>query len=102
MTRLTSRSIFALVSVCAAIAVAVSSQHFGSVHAQSAGLVAAYAFDEGSGATTADASGNGNTGTISAATWSTAGKFSNALKFNGSSAAVTVNNAASLGLTSAM
>ena len=34
------------------------------------GLVAAYAFDEGSGSTVSDASGNGNGGTISAATWS--------------------------------
>ena len=33
------------------------------------GLVAAYAFDEGTGTTVADASGNGNTGTIANATW---------------------------------
>src|SRR5207248_2594021 len=32
-------------------------------------LVAAYGFGEGSGATVADASGNGNVGTISNATW---------------------------------
>ena len=34
-------------------------------------LVAAYSFDAGSGATVVDASGNGNTGTIVNATWST-------------------------------
>src|SRR5262249_27498968 len=46
------------------------------------GLVAAYAFDEGSGTTVADASGNGNTGTVVGAAWSTSGKFGNALVFN--------------------
>ena len=39
-----------------------------------AGLVAAYAFDEGSGTSVADASGNGNTGTIANATWSSDGQ----------------------------
>ena len=41
-----------------------------------AGLVAAYGFNEGSGSsTTADLSGNGNTGTISGATWTTSGRY---------------------------
>ena len=66
------------------------------------GLVAAYSFNEGSGSTVADASGNGNTGTISNATWTTAGKYGNALVFNGTTALVTVNDAASLHLTTAM
>ena len=48
------------------------------------GLVAAYAFDEGSGTTVGDASGNGNTGTTGTATWTTSGKYGNALIFNGS------------------
>src|SRR5437773_12292233 len=39
-----------------------------------AGLVSAYAFDEGVGTTTSDASGSGNTATISGATWSATGK----------------------------
>ena len=47
------------------------------------GLVAAYGFDEGTGTTTADSSGNGNTGTLTNATWTTAGKFGKALSFNG-------------------
>jgi Concanavalin A-like lectin/glucanases superfamily/Fibronectin type III domain len=64
--------------------------------------VAAYAFDEGSGTTVTDASGNGNNGTISNATWSTSGKFSDALQFNGSSALVTIPDAASLHLTTGM
>ena len=65
------------------------------------GLVAAFAFDEGAGSTVADASGNGNTGTISGATW-TAGEYNYGLAFNGTSARVDVPDAASLHLTSAM
>jgi hypothetical protein len=33
------------------------------------GLVAAYAFDEGAGASVTDGSGNGNEGTVTGATW---------------------------------
>ena len=65
-------------------------------------LVAAYAFNEGSGSSTADASGTGNGGTIGSATWTTQGKFGNALSFNGTNAKVTVPDAPSLRLTSAM
>jgi hypothetical protein len=46
------------------------------------GLVAAYAFDEGAGASVADGSGNGNVGTVSGATW-TRGRYGNALSFDG-------------------
>ena len=46
-----------------------------------------YAFNEGSGSTVADLSGNGNVGTLSGASWTTAGKFGSALAFNGSNAA---------------
>jgi hypothetical protein len=67
-----------------------------------AGLVAAYSFNEGSGTTVADASGTGNAGTIGTATWSTTGKYGNALSFNGTSARVTVPDAASLRLTTGM
>jgi len=70
--------------------------------AQTPGLVAAYAFNEGSGATVADASGNNNNGTISDASWTSAGRFGNALVFNGTSARVTVPDAASLQLTTGM
>ena len=49
-----------------------------------------------------DASGQGNTGTISGATWTTAGKFGGALSFNGTSAWVTVADAASLDLTTGL
>ncbi len=66
------------------------------------GLVAAYNFNEGSGTLLTDLSGNANNGTISGATWTTSGKYGNALSFNGTNALVTVNNAPSLQLTSAM
>ena len=66
------------------------------------GLAAAYGFNEGSGTVVNDVSGNGNNGTISGATWTTSGKYGNALNFNGTNARVTINNAASLQLTSAM
>ncbi len=70
--------------------------------AASPGLVAAYAFDEGSGTTVTDASGNGNNGTITNATWSTSGKYGDALSFNGTNALVTIPNSASLQLSSGM
>ena len=64
--------------------------------------MAAYGFDERSGTVASDASGNGNNGMISGATWTTSGKYGNALTFNGTSALVTINNAPSLQLTSGM
>ena len=70
-------------------------------NAQPSDLVAAYAFNEGSGSTVADLSGNGNVGTPSGALWTTAGKFGSALAFNGSNARVRVEDSASLDLTSA-
>ena len=47
------------------------------------GLVAAYAFDETSGTTAVDASGNGRTGVVVGATWAT-GRYGGALSFDGS------------------
>ena len=67
-----------------------------------AGLVAAYSFNEGTGTSVADASGNGHVGTITAATWSTQGRFGNALTFNGTNAWVTVAPTALLNLTTGM
>src|SRR5215469_5696565 len=67
-----------------------------------AGLVAAYGFDEGSGTTVTDLSGNGNNGTISGATWTTSGKYGGALVFNGTSATVNINNTVSLQMTTGM
>src|SRR3954468_4696149 len=55
-----------------------------------AGLVAAYSFDDGAGATLTDSSGNGHTGTINGATFTT-GHDGQALSFNGT------NNSVDLG-----
>ena len=73
-----------------------------TVNQATQGLVAAYAFNEGTGTTVSDSSGNGNNGTITNATWTTSGKYSDALVFNGTSALVTIPDAASLHLTTGM
>ncbi|HXH12490.1 MAG TPA: LamG-like jellyroll fold domain-containing protein [Alphaproteobacteria bacterium] len=62
------------------------------------GLVAAYSFDEGSGTTVADDSGNGHTGTISGGIWTAQGKFSSALVFDGVDDFVTVSDSPRLDL----
>ena len=54
------------------------------------------------GTTAADSSGSGNAGTISGPTWTTAGKFGNALTFDGVNDMVTVADANSLDLTTGM
>ncbi len=65
------------------------------------GLVAAYSFDEGSGTTVSDTSGNGADGTLVGASW-TNGKYGKALSFNGTSSYVDLGNPASLQLTGSM
>ncbi|MGB2591015.1 MAG: LamG-like jellyroll fold domain-containing protein, partial [Candidatus Acidiferrum sp.] len=91
---------FLLVS-CFAVLLLVASRP-SHVHAASTGLVAAYSFNEGSGSTVNDSSGNGNNGTVSGATWTTTGKYGGALSFNGKSSRVVVNDSASLHLSSGM
>lgn len=54
-------------------------------------LVGYWPFDEGSGATTADGSGNGNDGAITAVVWTT-GRSGNALDFNGADAYVAMTD----------
>jgi len=63
------------------------------------GLVAAYSFEEGTGTTTADSSGNNNTGTLSTGVTWTTGKIGNAVAFNGTSGDITINEAPSLDLS---
>jgi hypothetical protein len=70
--------------------------------AQSPGLVAAYSFDEGTGATVTDESGNNLTGTILGATWTTNGRYGGALSFNGTNSYVDLGNPAALRLTGSM
>src|ERR1041385_7221686 len=93
-------SVFIAQSLLAAMA--SSSELPENPDVSTVGLVAAYSFDEGSGTTVNDFSGNGNTGTISGATWTTLGKFSNAMRFNGSTNWVTVNDSDSLDLSTGM
>src|ERR1700682_2994534 len=57
---------------------------------------ATYGFNEGSGNTTADASGNANLGTLSGPSWTTAGHYGYALSFNGTNAYVEAANSNSL------
>jgi hypothetical protein len=63
---------------------------------------AAYSFNEGTGTTITDLSGNGSNGTISNATWTTVGKYSNALSFDGNTSYVDLGNPAALQLTGSM
>src|SRR2546429_9612301 len=55
-----------------------------------AGLVGAWGFNEGTGTTVGDASGNNHTGTGSGAAWTTAGGYGSARGFNGTAAKGTV------------
>ena len=64
--------------------------------------VASYGFNQGSGSTLTDSSGNGINGTINGATWTTAGKYGAALSFNGSSSFVDLGNPAPLRITGSM
>lgn len=63
-----------------------------TVASAATGPVATYSLNEVSGTTAADSSGNGNSGTVSDATWTTQGRYGGALSFNGSSGSVTVLN----------
>ncbi|MEU1730227.1 LamG-like jellyroll fold domain-containing protein [Streptosporangium sp. NPDC020145] len=66
-----------------------------------AGLVAAYGMDEGAGTSVGDFSGHDNTGVVTAASWRD-GKYGKALSFDGLSSWITVQDAASLRLTTGM
>src|SRR5437016_3688542 len=87
-----------LMSLVSAAILATAGAAATRVAGGSTGLVAAYAFDEGSGATAADASGNANTAKITGASWSTAGQYGGALSFNGTSNSVQAADSASLDL----
>jgi glucose/arabinose dehydrogenase len=73
-----------------------------TITAPSSGLVGAWGFDETAGATTADASGKGNVGTLSGAGRTTSGRFGGALTFDGVDDWVTVADSASLRLASGL
>ena len=65
------------------------------------GLIGHWNLDEGSGTTSADSSGNGNTATLSGATW-TPGYSGNAVVGNGSSSSVSANLGSYFGTNSAL
>jgi len=64
-------------------------------------IVGMWLFDEGSGDTTKDSSGNGDDGEINGAQW-VEGKFGTALEFNGSTDAVACPDNESLDITDAI
>jgi len=66
------------------------------------GLIAGYGFNEGSGTTTSDASGNRLTGTLSGATWTTAGKSGAGLVFNGTNSFVDLGTPTALQITGSL
>jgi len=66
------------------------------------GLVGAYGFDETGGSSATDSSGSGNTGAISGAVSSAAGKFGRALSFDGVNDVVSVADSNTLDLTTGM
>ena len=75
---------------------------FNSVHAQdiTTGLIGHWKFDEGSGTTAADSSGNNNTGTLTnGPTWTT-GKIGNAINLDGTDDSVSVPSSGSLTIPS--
>jgi hypothetical protein len=65
------------------------------------GLVGWWHFDEGAGTVANDSSGNGNNGTITGASW-VAGRYGNALSFNGIDNYVQVPDSSSLHITTAL
>ncbi|HEY3183475.1 MAG TPA: hypothetical protein VGJ77_11600, partial [Gaiellaceae bacterium] len=94
---------FALLFLAAPLTLLAPSAASFSVASSAAtdGLVAAYAFDEGSGSSVADASGGGNVGSVTNASWA-AGKTGGALAFSGSSSYVTVADRSALDLVGAL
>jgi hypothetical protein len=71
----------------------------GTVNVTIDGMIAYYKFDEGSGTTTADATGDGYTGTLNNTTWTTGLtglSTDHALAFNGSNTTVSFANSPSL------
>jgi hypothetical protein len=66
------------------------------------GLVAAYAFDAGSGSAVADATGQGHDGAIAGAGWAAGGHAGGALSFDGVDDWVTVPDSGALDFTSGM
>jgi hypothetical protein len=79
-----------LVFLCLVIVVSGISAVFLPLRTSKPAESGYWPFDEGSGASTLDVSGNGSLAEINGATWTT-GRFGHALSFNGSSNTVDIN-----------
>jgi Concanavalin A-like lectin/glucanases superfamily len=100
----TRPSTVVVVALCTGICGSLSTLASGATQVQSAGTpaVAAYAFNEGSGTTAADASGGGLSGTLTnGATWGT-GRNAGAVQLDGINDYVELGNPTTLQLTSSM
>ena len=70
--------------------------------AQAPSLTLAYSFNEGSGNTASDLSGNALSGALQGATWTTSGKYGGAVSFDGVSSFINLGNPTALRLTGSM
>ena len=70
--------------------------------AREPGLVAAFAFDAGSGTLAVDASGKGNTGALRGPAWTIHGRYGGGMRFDAAGEVVRVPASASLDLTRGM
>ena len=95
--RLRRRSLAALLGAAALAAVTLPT----AAHAAAPGAVASYAFEEGTGNTSADTTGNGQTAALRSTSW-TSGRFGRALSFNGTTSLAQVADSAALDLSGAM
>jgi hypothetical protein len=86
---------------CGVAIIALLSIPGSQARAAAPGLVAAYAFGEGGGTTSADQSGHAHVATLSNVTWTT-GRYGRALSFNGNSSIAEIADAADLDLASGM
>src|SRR5690242_16240 len=84
------------------LAAATAAAAFSTPAHAAAGPRAAYAFSEDSGSTTADSTGAGHTATLTNASWSSGGKPSGSVVFNGTSSIAKVPDSSALDITTAL
>ena len=96
--RLRRRSLAVLLGVAALAAATLPT----AARAAAPGAVASYAFEEGTGNASADTTGNGRTAALRDTTWTSSGRFGNALRFNGTTSLAQVADSDALDLSGAM
>jgi len=84
------------------LSVALPIQFGADSPATSSDAIAYYRVDKGSGATAYDDSSNDNDLAISGASWTTSGKFGNALSFDGTNDQATTSDSTSLNITGSL